>query len=164
MEKSSMSTHRVQGCDVLIVGAGITGLATARELVSRGSGDILVIEKEQGLGAHASGRNSGVLHAGIYYSPGTNMARFCVEGNRLMKEYCRERGLTLKETGKVIVPDTDEKEEALDELKQRADSSGARSFLIGTKELLDIEPYASAREKPPIPGHAVVDPVQILVK
>src|SRR3990167_10865333 len=120
MEKSSMSTHRVQGCDVLIVGAGITGLAVARELVSRGSGDILVIEKEQGLGAHASGRNSGVLHAGIYYSPGTNRARFCVEGNRLMKEYCRERGLTLKETGKVIVPDTDEKEEAVYELKQRA--------------------------------------------
>ena len=163
MEKSSMSTHRVQGCDVLIVGAGITGLATARELVSRGSGDILVIEKEQGLGAHASGRNSGVLHAGIYYSPGTNRARFCVEGNRLMKEYCRERGLTLKETGKVIVPDTDEKEEALDELKQRADSSGARSFLIGTKELLDIEPHAVPREKALYsPDTAVVDPVQIL--
>ncbi len=91
-----MSTHNAEGCEVLIVGAGITGLATARELVSRGSGDILVIEKEQGLGAHASGRNSGVLHAGIYYSPGTNRARFCVEGNRLMKEYCREGSSRLK--------------------------------------------------------------------
>ena len=106
MQESNMSLQNEQGCDILIVGAGITGLTVARELVSRGSGDILVIEKEPGLGAHASGRNSGVLHAGIYYSPGTNKARFCVEGNRLMKEYCRERGLTLKETGKVIVPFT----------------------------------------------------------
>lgn len=158
-----MNAYSVQGCEVLIVGAGITGLATARELVSRGAGDILIMEKEPGLGAHASGRNSGVLHAGIYYSPGTNKARFCVEGNRLMKEYCRERGLTLKETGKVIVPDTDEKEEALDELKQRADSSGARSYLISTKELLDIEPHAAPRERALYsPDTAVVDPVQIL--
>ena len=123
----NMSTHPLHECNVLIVGAGITGLAAARELVKRGADDILIIDKEDRLGAHASGRNSGVLHAGIYYSPGTNKARFCVEGNRLMKEYCRERGLTLKETGKVIVPASDEKEEALAELKRRADSSGARS-------------------------------------
>ena len=158
-----MSAYNKDGCEVLIVGAGITGLAAARELVSRGVDDILIIEKEQGLGAHASGRNSGVLHAGIYYSPGTNKARFCVEGNLLMKEYCRERGLTLKETGKVIVPDTDEKEEALGELKLRADSSGARSHLIDTKELLDLEPHAAPRAKALYsPDTAVVDPVQIL--
>jgi L-2-hydroxyglutarate oxidase LhgO len=163
MQESNMSLQNEQGCDILIVGAGITGLTAARELVSRGAGDILIMEKEPGLGAHASGRNSGVLHAGIYYSPGTNKARFCVEGNRLMKEYCRERGLTLKETGKVIVPDTDEKEEALDELKRRADSSGARSYLIDTKELLDIEPHAARRERALYsPDTAVVDPVQIL--
>jgi L-2-hydroxyglutarate oxidase LhgO len=163
MQESNMSLQNEQGCDILIIGAGITGLTAARELVSRGAGDILIMEKEPGLGAHASGRNSGVLHAGIYYSPGTNKARFCVEGNRLMKEYCRERGLTLKETGKVIVPDTDEKEEALDELKRRADSSGARSYLIDTKELLDIEPHAARRERALYsPDTAVVDPVQIL--
>lgn len=158
-----MSAHNAEGCEVLIVGAGITGLAAARELVKRGADDIVIIEKEPGLGAHASGRNSGVLHAGIYYSPGTNRARFCVEGNRLMKEYCRERGLTLRETGKVIVPDTDEKGHFLDELKRRADSSGARSYLIGTKELLDIEPHAAPRERALYsPDTAVVDPLQIL--
>ena len=90
-------------CQVLIVGAGITGLTTARELLKRGAEDLLIIDKECSLGQHASGRNSGVLHAGIYYSPGTSKARFCVEGNRLMKEYCRDRGLTLEESGKVIV-------------------------------------------------------------
>lgn len=145
------------------MGAGITGLATARELAVRGADDIVVMEKERMLGAHASGRNSGVLHAGIYYSPGTNKAKFCVEGNRLMKEYCRERGLTLKETGKVIVPDSDEKEETLAELKRRADSSGARSSVIDSKELLDIEPYAAPGRKAIYsPDTAVVDPVEIL--
>ena len=158
-----MSTHCVQSCNILIVGAGITGLTIARELLRRGADDIIIIEKEPGLGAHASGRNSGVLHAGIYYSPGTNKAKFCVEGNRLMKEYCRERGLTLRESGKVIVPDSDEKEDALDELKRRADSCGARSFLIDRKELLEIEPHAAPREKALYsPDTAVIDPVQIL--
>jgi L-2-hydroxyglutarate oxidase LhgO len=158
-----MSANNRVGCNILIVGAGITGLTAARELVKRGVGDILVMDKEERLGAHASGRNSGVLHAGIYYSPGTNKARFCVEGNRLMKEYCRERGLTLKETGKVIVPDSDEKEEALAELKRRADSSGARSSVIDPTELLEIEPYAAPGRKALYsPDTAVVDPVEIL--
>jgi L-2-hydroxyglutarate oxidase len=158
-----MNKNTLRSCGTLIVGAGITGLATARELVSRGSEDILIIEKERGLGAHASGRNSGVLHAGIYYSPGTNKARFCVEGNRLMKEYCRERGLTLKETGKVIVPDSREKEGAIDELKRRADSSGACSVIIDRKELLEIEPHAAPRERALYsPDTAIVDPVEIL--
>ncbi|MEW6144069.1 MAG: L-2-hydroxyglutarate oxidase [Thermodesulfobacteriota bacterium] len=158
-----MSTHSAQSCNILIVGAGITGLATARELAKRGVGDVLILEKEERLGAHASGRNSGVLHAGIYYSPGTNKARFCVEGNRLMKEYCRERGLTLKETGKVIVPDSDEKEEMLAELKRRADSSGARCSVIDPKELLEIEPYAApGRRAIYSPDTAVVDPAEIL--
>lgn len=158
-----MNTHDVQSCNILIVGAGITGLATARELVKRGVDEILIIDKEQSLGAHASGRNSGVLHAGIYYSPGTNKARFCVEGNRLMKDYCRERGLTLRERGKVIVPSNDEKEEALEELKRRADSSGARSSIIDSKELLEIEPYAAPGRKALYsPDTAVVDPVEVL--
>jgi L-2-hydroxyglutarate oxidase LhgO len=80
-----------------------------------------------------------------------------------MKEYCRERGLTLKETGKVIVPDSDEKEEMLAELKRRADYSGARSSIIDPKELLEIEPYASPGRKALYsPDTAVVDPVEIL--
>lgn len=150
-------------CHTLIAGAGITGLTTARELLKRGSGDIIIIEKESLLGAHASGRNSGVLHAGIYYSPGTNKARFCVEGNRLMKEFCRERGLTLMENGKVIVPDSEEKLTALDELKRRADSSGARSRIIDRKELAEIEPYAAPSERALYsPDTAVINPKEIL--
>ncbi|MCZ6790280.1 MAG: L-2-hydroxyglutarate oxidase [Candidatus Dadabacteria bacterium] len=150
-------------CHTLIVGAGITGLTIARELIEEGVEDIVIIEKENSLGAHASGRNSGVLHAGIYYSPGTYKARFCVEGNRLMKEYCRENGLTLKETGKVIV--TDEiRQDVLFELKKRADQSGAESIIIDQKQLREIEPYAAPSEKALYsPNTAVINPMEILV-
>src|SRR5512136_1878844 len=89
--------------DILIIGAGIIGLTVARELVRAGHGEILVIEKEPEPGRHASGRNSGVLHAGIYYSPDSLKAKSCLNGNRLMKQYCREKGLPLRENGKVIV-------------------------------------------------------------
>jgi L-2-hydroxyglutarate oxidase LhgO len=150
-------------CHTLIVGAGITGLTIARELIEEGVEDTVIIEKENFLGAHASGRNSGVLHAGIYYSPGTYKARFCVEGNRLMKEYCREKGLTLKETGKVIV--TDEiRQDVLFELKKRADQSGAESIIIDQKQLREIEPYAAPSEKALYsPNTAVINPMEILV-
>lgn len=150
-------------CRILIVGGGITGLTIARELLSRGADGILIIEKEGRLGAHASGRNSGVLHAGIYYSPGTNKARFSVEGNRLMKEYCRERGLGLEESGKVIVAGDDGKLEGLSELKRRADSSGAESRIIDDRELSEIEPHAARRGRALYsPNTAVISPLEIL--
>jgi len=89
--------------EILVCGGGIIGLTLARELSRRGYRDITIIEKEMEPGLHASGRNSGVLHAGIYYTPESMKARCCLAGNRLMKEYCRERNLPLLETGKVIV-------------------------------------------------------------
>ncbi len=149
-------------CHTLIVGGGITGLTIARELIEEGVENIAIIEKENSLGAHASGRNSGVLHAGIYYSPGTYKAKFCVEGNRLMKEYCREKELTLKETGKVIVADQS-RQDALYDLKKRADQSGAQSTIIDRNELLELEPYAAPSEKALYsPNTAVINPKQIL--
>ncbi|MGD9611223.1 MAG: FAD-dependent oxidoreductase [Desulfovibrionaceae bacterium] len=86
----------------VIVGAGILGLTLARELVARGARDLVLLDKESGPARHASGRNSGVLHAGIYYAPDSLRAKTCLAGNRLMKAYCRERGLPLHECGKVI--------------------------------------------------------------
>src|SRR5205823_3867180 len=88
---------------VVICGAGIVGLTMARELVRRGASDIVLLEKEGQLGRHASGRNSGVLHAGVYYPAETLKAKLCLQGNRLLKAYCREHGLPLLETGTVIV-------------------------------------------------------------
>ncbi len=150
-------------CQVLIVGGGITGLTTARELLKRGADGILIIDKEKTLGAHASGRNSGVLHAGIYYSPGTNKARFCVEGNTLMKDYCRQRGLNIEESGKVIVAGDEDKLGGIEELKRRADSAGAESRFIDDKELSEIEPYAARNGKALYsPNTAVISPLEIL--
>src|SRR5690242_4080335 len=89
--------------DYLIVGAGIVGLTIAKELVAQGVKNIILLEKESGLGFHASGRNSGVLHAGIYYPPDTLKAKLCLEGNLLLQDYCRQHQLPLVNCGKVIV-------------------------------------------------------------
>lgn len=150
-------------CEFLVIGAGITGLTIARELVASGAGDVLILEKEPALGLHASGRNSGVLHAGIYYTPDSLKARFCVEGNRLMKEFCRSHGLTLAETGKVVVARDAAEIEQLGELKARADAAGARAELIDARRLAELEPHAQTREVAlHSPDTAVVQPREIL--
>ncbi len=128
--------------DVLIVGGGIIGLTLARELGDRGRENVLVIEKEPELGRHASGRNSGVLHAGIYYSPDSLKARSCLRGNLLMKEYCKAKGLPVLEKGKVIVARTEEQQPALDELHRRAVANGAKVEFVDEKQLEDLEPSA----------------------
>jgi len=150
-------------CQVLIVGAGIIGLTIARELTNRGVADILILEKESSSGLHASGRNSGVLHAGIYYTPDTLKAKYCVNGNRLIKEFCREKGLTLHETGKVIIASNPSEVEALYELKRRADSCGAHTFLINGSGLRELEPHVrGCSEALFSPDTAVTRPIEIL--
>ncbi|MBU0986529.1 MAG: L-2-hydroxyglutarate oxidase [Proteobacteria bacterium] len=128
--------------EILIVGAGIVGLTLARELVAQGYEDIVLIDKEPKLGSHASGRNSGVLHAGIYYSPDTLKARMCLKGNRLMREYCKQKGLPILEKGKVIVARNASELPGLEELHRRATANGARVEMIDEKQLAEIEPNA----------------------
>jgi L-2-hydroxyglutarate oxidase len=149
--------------DILIVGAGIIGLTIARELVKAEYGDIIVIEKEPEPGLHASGRNSGVLHAGIYYSPDSLKAKSCLNGNFLMREYCRERGLPLLEKGKVIVTRSRAEIPVLEELHRRATANGAKVDLIDEKELSEIEPNARTVERALFSHYtAVVDPKRVL--
>jgi L-2-hydroxyglutarate oxidase LhgO len=128
--------------DILIVGAGIVGLTIARELVARGADGVVLLEKEDRLGRHASGRNSGVLHAGIYYAPDSLKARSCLAGNLLMRAYCKEKGLPLLETGKVIVARSEAELPALHELHRRATANGARVELIDEARLAELEPNA----------------------
>ena len=128
--------------DVVIVGGGIVGLAIARELASRGARDVLVLEKEEGLGRHASGRNSGVLHAGIYYAPDSRKARTCLAGNMAMRAYCKEKGLPLLECGKVVVAREESELPVLDELFRRATANGARVEMLDEKGLAGVEPSA----------------------
>ena len=147
----------------VICGAGILGLTIARELVERGVGEIFLLEKEPELGVHSSGRNSGVLHAGIYYTPDSLKAQFCYRGNLLMRQYCKERGIPILETGKVIVTKRKEELETLEELYRRAKRSGVPVEMVGEKELKEIEPYAKTVEKALYsPFTAVVPPQRIL--
>lgn len=149
--------------DILIVGAGIIGLAIARELVRTGHGDIVIIEKEPELGRHASGRNSGVLHAGIYYSPDSLKAKSCLNGNFLMRAYCKEKGLPLLENGKVIVTRTPQELPVLDELFRRATANGAKVEMIDERQLAQIEPNARTVERALFSHYtAVVDPKAVL--
>lgn len=128
--------------DVLIVGAGIIGLTLARRLVMAGCDNVVIVEKERAPGMHASGRNSGVLHAGIYYDPGSMKARSCLHGNFLMREYCREKGLPILETGKVIVARDEGEIPVLRELERRATANGAKVEMIDEGQLAGIEPNA----------------------
>jgi L-2-hydroxyglutarate oxidase LhgO len=149
--------------DVLVVGGGVIGLTLARALVAAGKGEVLVLEKEPELGRHASGRNSGVLHAGVYYAPDSAKARTCLAGNRLMRAYCREKGLPLVEGGKVIVARSEAELPTLDELLRRATANGARVRSIDEKELAEVEPMArtTGRALHSL-DTAVVDPKAVL--
>ena len=149
--------------DVLVVGGGVIGLTIARELLRAGRTDVVVLEKEPDLGEHASGRNSGVLHAGIYYAPDSAKARTCLAGNRLMRAYCREQGLPLLESGKVIVARTEAELPVLEELHRRATANGARVRFVDEKELAELEPMARTTGKALHSlDTAVVDPKAVL--
>ncbi|GFO55108.1 aminobutyraldehyde dehydrogenase [Geomonas sp. Red276] len=153
----------IDRAEILIVGAGIIGLTIARELVKHGHGDIVIIEKETDLGRHASGRNSGVLHAGIYYSPDSLKAKSCLNGNFQMRAYCKEKGLPLLENGKVIVTRTAEELPVLDELFTRATANGAKVEMIDEKQLAELEPNARTVERALYSHYtAVVDPKAVL--
>ena len=134
-------------CEILIVGAGIIGMTIARELLHKGAEEIIIIEKESDVGLHASGRNSGVLHAGIYYTPDSLKASSCIKGNRMMKQFCKERRLPLLEKGKVIVTCNESELVILHELHRRAQLNGAKTTIIDQKELAEIEPNAKTVEK-----------------
>src|SRR3954454_23058197 len=91
-------------CDVVVIGGGILGLAVARELLARHPGaSLCVLEREDRLAAHQTSHSSGVIHAGIYYAPGSLKARLCVEGARLLYEYCDQSGIETSRSGKLIV-------------------------------------------------------------
>ena len=131
-------------CDIAVVGAGILGLATARELIRRDPHrTVAVFEKEDEVGFHQTGHSSGVVHAGIYYAPGSLKARLCVEGARELYDYCDRNGIPHERCGKVIVATTEAELPGLDELERRGRANGVPDLTrLDPDGLKEIEPHA----------------------
>jgi L-2-hydroxyglutarate oxidase LhgO len=127
--------------EAVIVGAGVIGLAIARALALRGV-EVLVLEKEERIGQGGSSRNSEVIHAGLYYPPGSLKARLCVAGRRALYRYCEERGVPHKRCGKLVVATSSSDDAALDDLMQRSAANGVEEIeRIGAARLAQIEPH-----------------------
>jgi (S)-2-hydroxyglutarate dehydrogenase len=146
-------------CDVVIVGAGIVGLAVARELSSRHDGmRVVVLEREANIGAHQTSHSSGVIHAGIYYAPGSLKARLCVEGARDLYAYCDQRGIPTKRSGKLIVATREDELPGLDELERRGRENQVPDLArLGPDELREVEPNAAGLAALHSPATGVVD-------
>ena len=130
--------------EVAIIGGGLVGLATARALLaSRPHLRVTVLEKEDRVGAHQSGRNSGVLHAGLYYRPGSRKARLCREGKREMEAYCSARGIPWVQSGKLVVAVDASELDRLAELERRAGANGVTVERIGPERMREIEPHVA---------------------
>jgi L-2-hydroxyglutarate oxidase len=145
--------------DIAVVGGGIVGLASAIAINQRYPRcSLTVLEKEAEVGSHQTGHNSGVIHAGIYYKPGSYKAMLCVEGVRLMKSFCEESGVAWESCGKVIVATDDSELARLEELYRRGVANGVSGLeLIGPDRLREIEPHARAVRALVSPGTAIVD-------
>ena len=137
-------TNGTKPLDVLVVGGGIVGLAVARRLQEREpSRSILVLEKEPGIARHQTGRNSGVIHSGIYYAPGSLRARNCRRGVELLVRFCEEHGVPYALSGKVIVAAGESERGRLEELLRRGETNGVPGLrMLGRAELREIEPHA----------------------
>ena len=129
--------------DYLIVGAGIVGLTIARELKFREpAATIILLEKESRLGVHASGRNSGVLHTGIYYPHGTLKAKLCKAGADEMFDFAQEHNIPVRKDGKVIVATSEENAKGIDQLIANATANKINAVKLSGKDILEIEPHA----------------------
>ena len=150
--------------DLVVIGGGVVGLALADAWLARHPGDsVVVYDKENYLAAHASGRNSGVLHAGFYYAPDSLKARLTRDGNRMLKEFCRERGVALRETGKVVVTTDASQLPALMTLLDRGRANGVELELIDERGLAELEPLARTVESALwSPNTAVASPAGVV--
>jgi (S)-2-hydroxyglutarate dehydrogenase len=145
--------------DVVVVGAGIVGLAVARELLSRRPGlRLAVVDKESEVAQHQTGHNSGVIHGGIYYAPGSLKARLCVEGARLMYEFCDEHAISYERCGKLVVALEERELPGLDELEARGRANGVRGLRrVAAAEIREIEPEAAGLAALHSPDTGIVD-------
>ncbi|QBR72422.1 L-2-hydroxyglutarate oxidase [Beijerinckiaceae bacterium] len=144
--------------DFAIIGAGIVGLATAREILrARPRASILILEKETDVAWHQTGHNSGVIHAGIYYAPGSLKARLCREGSEATKAFCAERGIKFEICGKLLVATTESERLRMEALFERAQQNGIEASRIDATELSRLEPSITGVGALLVPSTGIVD-------
>ncbi|MDX6204268.1 MAG: (S)-2-hydroxyglutarate dehydrogenase [Frankiales bacterium] len=142
---------------VVVIGAGLVGLAVARELVALGCA-VTVLEKESRVAEHQSSHNSGVVHAGLYYTPGSLRARLCREGSVLLRGYCEAKGIAFDEVGKLVVATTVDQEARLDEIERRARLNGVPGLeRLRSSDIKEFEPNAVGVAALRSPHTAIVD-------
>lgn len=153
----------MQRYDFVIAGAGIMGLTIAHAIRSRKrDASIVIIDKEHSQAQHASGRNSGVLHAGFYYTADSLKAKFTIDGNRAMKAYCKAKGLAINECGKLVVAQNEKELEQLYELERRGQRNGSNVKIIDIQEAKELEPNVKSFKKVlHSPLTASVDPKEV---
>jgi L-2-hydroxyglutarate oxidase len=148
--------------DIAIIGAGIVGLATAHVLTERFPAlRIVILDKESKIAAHQTGHNSGVIHSGIYYKPGSYKAKQCGEGKQLMRQFCEKHGIKVVNCGKVIVATAPEELPRLQTLYERGQANGVEVEMIGPERLREIEPHAAGIRAIWSPSTAIVDYVEV---
>ena len=145
--------------DFMIVGGGLVGLGTAWKLLQAKAGTkLLLLEKEQALGQHQSGHNSGVLHAGLYYKPGSNKAKLAVGGLQQMLAFCHEHKIRHEQCGKIVIATTPEELPRLETLWERGNANGLKGLRkLNREEIKEIEPHAAGIAAIHVPQEGIVD-------
>ncbi len=154
------------GYNVIIIGGGVVGLGVALEITRRFPHlRLLLLEKEDRVARHQSGHNSGVIHSGVYYKPGSLKARLCVSGAAAMVEFCREHGIAHEVCGKVIVATEADQLPRLEELLRRGEANGLAGLrMIGLEELAEIEPHATGIRALVVPSTGITDYAKVCEK
>ena len=151
--------------DIAIIGGGIVGCAAGMALSRSGDLSILVLEAEDRLAAHQTGNNSGVIHSGLYYKPGSLKARNCVAGREAMYAFCEEHGIPCERCGKVVVATREEELPRLNDLEERGRANGLQGLRrLGPQEIREFEPHASGIEGLLVPDTGIVDYVRVTEK
>jgi (S)-2-hydroxyglutarate dehydrogenase len=152
--------------NVIIIGAGVVGLGVALAITRRFPHlRVLVVEKEDAVARHQSGHNSGVIHSGVYYKPGSLKAKLCVSGAAAMVEFCREHGIPHEVCGKVIVATQADELPRLEELRRRGEANGLSGLrIIGAQELREFEPHASGLQALVVPSTGITDYARVCQK
>ena len=152
--------------DVVIVGGGIVGLATAYSLLTTNPAlKLVVLEKEPSLGAHQTGHNSGVIHSGLYYKPGSLKAKNCIEGYAKLLQFCREHEIAHEICGKIVVALSEQERSQLDMLRQRGEQNGLTGIRrLNKTEIVEIEPHCTGIDGLFVPQTGIVDYTAVVMR